>query len=58
MIMNEVLRNIIESLHEVEILIAVTIEEGNLFTGWYEDLIQTKKCLLEAKKHIEHFEGY
>ncbi len=56
--MNEVLRNIIKSLYEVEVLIAVTIEEGNLFTGWYEDLLKTKKCLQEAKKHIEHFEGY
>ena len=56
--MNEALRNIIKSIYEVEVLIAVTIEEGDLFTGWYEDLIQTKECLLKAKKHIEHFEGY
>lgn len=56
--MNEVLRNIIKSLYEVEVLIAVTIEEGNMFTGYYEDLVQTKKCLLKAKEHIEHFEGY
>lgn len=54
--MNEALKHILRAVCEIDIALDELKNNGKLFTGWYENLIQTKKSLVQAAKHIRKYE--